>query len=86
MRAIKKINILIIIIISYFEIKVEDLIKLRLNLSPGSMHDTRCSGPGHWEDPEGWMGREVGRGFRIGNTCTPMDILCQCMAKTTTTL
>ena len=53
MRAIKKINILIIIIISYFEIKVEDLIKLRLHLSPGSMHETRRPGPVHWDDPEG---------------------------------
>ena len=22
--------------------------------SPGSMHDTRCSGLVHWDDPEGW--------------------------------
>ena len=31
--------------------------------SPGSMHDTGCSGLVHWEDPEGWdregSGREV---------------------------
>ena len=35
------------------------------------------------------MGREVGRGFRMGNTCTPIhDVVdsCQCMAKTTTIL
>ena len=32
------------------------------------------------------MGREVGRGFKIGNTCTPMADSCQCMAKTTTIL
>ena len=25
--------------------------------------------------------REVGEGFRMGNTCTPMDDSCQCMAK-----
>ena len=29
------------------------------------------------------MGKEVGGGFRMGNTCTPMDDSCQCMAKTT---
>ena len=40
--------------------------------SPGSMHETRCSGLVHWDDPEGWMGREVGGGFRMGNTYTPM--------------
>jgi len=27
------------------------------------------------------MGREVGGGFRMGNTCTPMVDSCQCMAK-----
>ena len=27
------------------------------------------------------MGREVGWGFRMGNTCTPMADSCQCMAK-----
>ena len=31
------------------------------------------------------MGREVGEGFRMGNTCTPMADSCQCMAKTTAT-
>ena len=24
--------------------------------SPGSMHDTGCSGLVHWDDPEGWDG------------------------------
>ena len=28
--------------------------------SPGSMHDTGCSGLVHWDDPEGWY-REGGR-------------------------
>ena len=27
------------------------------------------------------MGREVGGGFRMGNTCTPVAGSCQCMAK-----
>ena len=27
------------------------------------------------------MGREVGGGFRMGNTCPPMADSCQCMAK-----
>ena len=27
------------------------------------------------------MGREVGGGFRMGNTCTPVPDACQCMAK-----
>ena len=24
--------------------------------SPGSMHETGCSGLVHWDDPEGWNG------------------------------
>ena len=51
--------------------------------SPGSMHDTGCLGLVHWDDPEGWNGEGGGRGFRMGNTCTPMMDSCQCMAKTT---
>ena len=27
------------------------------------------------------MGKAVGGGFRMGNTCTPMADSCQCMAK-----
>jgi len=30
--------------------------------SPGSMHDTGCSGLVHWNDPEGWDGEGGGRG------------------------
>ena len=29
--------------------------------SPGSMHETGCSGTVHWDDPEGWDGEEGGR-------------------------
>ena len=35
--------------------------------SPGLMHETGCSGQVHWDDPEE-------RGFRMGNTCTPMSM------------
>ena len=34
--------------------------------SPGSMHDTRCLGLVHWDDPEGWYGEGVGRGLQDG--------------------
>ena len=44
--------------------------------SPGSMHETGCSGLVHWDDPERGIGREVGGGFRMGNTCTPVADLC----------
>ena len=49
--------------------------------SPGSMHDTGCSGLSHWDVPEGWDGEGGGRWFRMGNTCTPMADSSQCMAK-----
>ena len=45
-----------------------------------------CSGLVHWDDPEGWDGEGGGRGFRMGDTSTPMADSCQCMAKTTTIL
>ena len=32
------------------------------------------------------MGREVGKGFKMEDTCTLMAESCQCMAKTTTIL
>ena len=44
--------------------------------SPGSMQDTGCLGLVHWDDSEGWYGREVGGGFRMGNTCTPVADSC----------
>ena len=31
-------------------------------------------------------GREVGRGFRVGNTCMPMADSCECMGVTTAIL
>ena len=34
--------------------------------SPGSMHDTGCSGLVHWDDPEGWDGMAGGRGVQDG--------------------
>ena len=36
------------------------------------MHETGRSELVHWDNPEGWDGREVGGRFRMGNTCTPM--------------
>ena len=34
--------------------------------SPGSMHETGCSGLVHWEDPEGWNAEGGGRGVQDG--------------------
>ena len=34
--------------------------------SPGSMHDTGCSGMVHWDDPEGWYAEGGRRGVQDG--------------------
>ena len=34
--------------------------------SPGSMHETECSGLGHWDDPEGWGAEGGGRRVQDG--------------------
>ena len=34
--------------------------------SPGSMHETGCSGLVHWDDPERWDGEGDGRGVQDG--------------------
>ena len=44
--------------------------------SPGSMQDTRSLGLVHWDDHWDGMGRELGGGFRMGNTCTPLADAC----------
>ena len=49
--------------------------------SPGSMHDTECSGLVHWDDPDKWAERVLGGGLGMGNTCTPMVDSSQCMAE-----
>jgi len=49
-------------------------------------HETGHSQLGHWDNPEGWDGEGGGRGFRMGDTCTPMADSGQCVATTTTVL
>ena len=44
--------------------------------STGSRHETGCSGLVHWDEPEGWYGEGGERGFRMGNTCTPVADSC----------
>jgi len=44
--------------------------------SPGSMQDTGYLGLVHWDDPEGWYREGGGRGFRMGNTYTPVADSC----------
>ena len=54
--------------------------------SPGCMHETSA-----WDwcaamTQRDGMGREVGEGVAMRNTCKSMADSCQCMAKTTTIL
>ena len=49
---------------------------VKLMASPGLMHDTGCSGWCTGMTQRDGMGREVGGGFRMGNTCTPMVDSC----------
>ena len=45
--------------------------------SPGSMHDTGCLGLRCTEMTQrDGMGRKVGEGFRMGNTCIPVADSC----------
>ena len=44
--------------------------------SPGLTQDTGILGLVHWDDLAGWYEEEGGRGFRMGNTCTPMADAC----------
>ena len=58
----------------------------RSSNSTGWMHETRAQG---WCTGKTWrdeMGREVGEGIRMRDTCKFMADSCQCMAKTTTIL
>ena len=49
--------------------------------SPGSTHDTGAPGSCSGMAQRDGMGREVGGGFRMWNTCIPMEDSCQCMVK-----
>ena len=54
--------------------------------SPGSMHEAGCSGRCTGMTQRDRVGREVGGGFGMGDTCAPMLDSGQCMAKATTIL
>ena len=53
---------------------------------PGWMHETSAQGWCIGKTQRDGMGREVGGGIGMGNTCKSMADSCQCMAKTTTIL
>ena len=54
--------------------------------SPGWMHETNAQGWCTGKTQRDGVGREVGGGIGMGNTCKSMADSCQCMAKATTIL
>ena len=54
--------------------------------SPGSMHETGCSGLVHWDDPEGWYGEGGGRGVQDGEHMYTRGGFMSVYGKTTTIL
>ena len=54
--------------------------------NPRWMHETSAQGWCTGKTKRDGMGREVGGGIRMGNTCKSMADSCQCMAKATTIL
>ena len=69
-----------------YNIKTCILSSVKQIASPGWMHETSAQGWGTGMTQRDGMGREVGGGFRMGNTCKSMADSCQCMPKTTTIL
>ena len=72
----------------YPENSIETCILSRVKqiASPGWMHEASAQGWCTAKTQRDGMGREVGGGFRLGNTCKSMADSCQRMAKTTTIL
>ena len=54
--------------------------------SPGWMHETSAQGWCTGKTQRDGMGRDVGEGIGMGNTCKSMADSCQCTTKTTTIL
>ena len=54
--------------------------------SPGSMHETGCSGLVHWDDPEGWDGERAGRRVQDGEHTYTHGGFMSMYGKTTTIL
>ena len=65
-------------------IETSILSRVKQIISPGWMHETSAQDWCTGKTQRDGMGREVGGGIGIGNTCKSMADSCQCMAKTTT--
>ena len=67
-------------------IETSILSRVKQITSPGWMHETSAQGWCTGKTQRDGMGKEVGGGIRMGNTCKSMADSCQCMTKTTTML
>ena len=65
-------------------IKTCILSRVKQITSPGWMHETSARAWCTGKTQRDGMEREVGGGFRMGNTCKPMADSCECKTKTTT--
>ena len=54
--------------------------------SPGSMHDTGCSGLVHWDEPEGWYEEGGGREVQDGEYVYTRGRFMVICGRTNTTL
>ena len=54
--------------------------------SPGLMHETRCSGLVHWDDPEEWDGEGGGMGVQDGEHMYTHGLFMSMYGKATTIL
>ena len=67
-------------------IETSILSRVKQLTSPGWMHETSAQSWYTGKAQRDGMGREVGGGIGMGNTCKSMADSCQCIAKTTTIL
>ena len=68
---------------SEYSIETSMLSMVKEITSPGWKHETGAQGWCTGKTQRDGMGREVGQGIGMGNTCKSMVDSCQCMAKTT---
>ena len=59
---------------------------VKRSTSPGSMHETGCSGLVHWDNPEGWDGEGGGRGVQDGEHMYTRGRFMSVYGKTSTIL
>ena len=64
-------------------IETSILSRVKQITSPGWMHETSAQGWYTGKTQRDGVGREMGGGIRMGNTCKSMADSCQCMARAT---